>query len=218
MPNAAGVNRFTWNLRYPGVESPKAADLATWDRPDGPLIAPGEYRIALSANGSSADVPFVLTANPIMATEQDDLVAQRDFLLGVLESLDRTNRTIDRVDALRDQLAIWRDRTDDSSLLEGIAVVSADLDEIRGNLIDVNMKGSQLWPSGLHEKFNALLDSADGADYAPPKQAIEVTEQLDGQLIGLIAWLADIESEGLAIVNRSIGAAGLSPIGVREAQ
>ena len=45
--------------------------------------------------------------------------------------------------ALRDQLAIWRDRTDDSSLLEGIAAVSADLDEIRGNLIDVNIREVQ---------------------------------------------------------------------------
>ena len=195
--------------------SPKAPDLATWDRPDGPMIVPGSYTVHLKVDGEEFSANWELLADPRIATPPTDLVSQRDFLLGVLEALGRTNATIDRIDTLRTQLDIWSDRIDESTMASQIETIQGELNDIRGQLIDVNMRGSQLWPSGLHEKFNALLDSADGADYAPPKQAFEVTEQLKGQLIGLLAWLEDIESEGLATLNKSIVASGQPPVGAR---
>src|SRR5690606_37701472 len=123
--------------------------------------------------------------------------------------------TVDRVDGLRQQLEIWSERAESDEMKSLVASITGELDDIRARLIDVYRSGAQLYPTGLHEKFNALLDSNDRADYAPPRQAVEVNEKLKGELFGLIAWLADIESEGLAGLNRSIISTGLSPIGVR---
>ena len=57
------------------------------------------------------------------------------------------------------------------------------------------MKQSQLWPSGLHEKLNAMLDSLDGADSAPPQQARDVFAELTAELDELIGKLRDINRE-----------------------
>ena len=43
-------------------------------------------------------------------------------------------------------------------LRKSLADLDKQLGAIRAKLIDVNMKQAQLWPSGLHEKLNALLD------------------------------------------------------------
>ncbi len=213
VPAKAGLNRFVWNLRYPGVESPKAADLKTWDRAEGPMIVPGTYQVSLTVNGETTTESWELLVDPRIEMPQDDLVAQRDFLLTTLEALGQTNGTIDRVDSLRTQLDVWEGRVSEESLSTQLGSLRDELNEIRGRLIDVNMRGSQLWPSGLHEKFNAMMDSSDRADSAPTRQSFEVIEQLRGELVGLVAWLTDIESEGLAGFNRALLARDLPPIG-----
>jgi hypothetical protein len=53
-------------------------------------------------------------------------------------------------------------------------------------LIDVDYRGAQLWPSGLHEKLNALFDTVDSGDHAPARQAREVFAVLSGQLDRLL--------------------------------
>lgn len=75
-------------------------------------------------------------------------------------------------------------------------------------LIDVNMKGSQLYPSGLHEKFNAMLDSVDGSDYAPPKQARDVETMLTQQLEQLKRTLC-LEEGSIADFCQEIATTGL---------
>jgi hypothetical protein len=155
-----------------------------------------------------------LLQDPDISTPHVDLVEQRDYLLKVLEALGTTNKTVDRVDGLRAQLDIWRDRAESDEMIALVNEIRNELDDIRRKLIDVHRSGAQLYPTGLHEKFNALLDSNDRADSAPPRQSVEVYEKLNGELYGLIAWLADIESEGLAGLNRSIVQSGQSPIGM----
>jgi hypothetical protein len=76
------------------------------------------------------------------------------------------------------------------------------------------MKQAQLWPSGLHEKFNALFDSVDGADYAPPQQARDVYAELSAQLDELIGKLRDVGKTKVAKLNEMIQAVGPLEVGV----
>ena len=143
-----------------------------------------------------------------------DLAAQRDFLLEVLAALDKTNRLIDSIDSLLDQLRVWDQRNGDQGLGNSIESIRSELRTMRLGLIDVNMRGSQLWPSGLHEKFNALLDSADGADYAPPQQARDVFAELNRQLTEVQARLGKLEQTEIAKLNRAIADQGLATVGL----
>jgi hypothetical protein len=212
VPAAVGMNRFVWNLRYPGAAAPTAEDLQPWERPDGPMIVPGTYRARLSVDGCSQAQEFEVLPDPRIETGAEDLVAQRDLLLQIRDSLSSTNETIDRIDATLAQIAAWQKRLDDPAVRDAAEAVTSDLRAMRCRLIDVNMKQSQLWPSGLHEKFNALLDSVDGADYAPPRQARDVYAELVGHLDGVVDRLREVEATTLVGLNDAIKATGRPPV------
>ena len=69
-----------------------------------------------------------------------------------------------------------------------------------------------LFPIGLQEKFNALFDAVDSADYVPTRQSAEVftelSERLDEQMMRLKNALAE---EG-NILNRAIAATGIPAV------
>jgi photosystem II stability/assembly factor-like uncharacterized protein len=67
-PGKAGINVASWNMRYAGVELPKA--LREEERPDesdapkGPLALPGSYQVKVEANGHSATQTLQVAADP----------------------------------------------------------------------------------------------------------------------------------------------------------
>ncbi len=214
IPSNAGLNRFVWNFRYPGAVNPVSEDLQPWRRDDGPMAVPGRYQVRLEVDGTSQTQAFEMLPDPRLFTSQDDLCTQRDLLLEIRDTLSRTNETLNAVDAVLAQIALWTSRTNDPAVGEAAGAATEELKAIRAALIDVGMKESQLYPSGLHEKFNALLDSVDGADYAPPQQAREVFASLGMQLEYEIARLANLDQEELRVLERALQATGLPRVGL----
>jgi hypothetical protein len=177
-------------------------------------VLPGTYQVQLTVDGQSQTHAFELLPDPRIATSTTDLQAQHDLLLAVRDSLSQANELINQIDGLLTQLAVWRARTDNTAVQDAANAVEDEARAIRGRLIDVNMKQSQLWPSGLHEKFNALLDSVDGTDYAPPQQARAVYAELCDQLDELSSRLRMINETEVAKLNEAIKATGLPLVGL----
>lgn len=213
-PVEPGVNHFVWNLRYPGAASALGDDLQTWERTDGPMVVPGTYQVRLTVDGESQTHPFEVQRDPRIQTSDEDLAAQRDMILQVRDLLSRNNETLNSLDDLLAQVAIWDHRTDDQAIRDAAATVTASLREVRPKLIDVNMKQSQLWPSGLHEKLNAMMDALDGSDYAPAQQYRDVFAEHVAELDGIAARLKEIDRTEVAALNQAIQAAGLPAVGL----
>ncbi|MDQ3696134.1 MAG: glycosyl hydrolase [Chloroflexota bacterium] len=213
-PAKAGVNRFVWNLRYPGPATVDAGDLQPRERDHGPLAVPGVYQVRLTVGDEERTVPFEVQLDPRVGTSAGDLVAQRDFLLDVRDRLSQNNQLLNRVDALRGQIAAWSERTREPAITARLDELSEALDAMRSELIDVHWAGPQLWPTGLHEKLNALLESADGADFAPPRQARDVLAQLGRHLDELHARFDNLNHTRVAALNDAIRAANLPFVGV----
>jgi photosystem II stability/assembly factor-like uncharacterized protein len=213
-----GINRFVWNLRYPGATRVTGVDLEPWQRDDGPMVLPDPYQVRLTVtmNGQkqSYTQEFEVRPTPRSDAPLAALMAQNDMLFQILNSLSRTNETINQIDGLLAQLALWRNRTSDAAVHTAADGIESAVRAIRAELIDVNMKQSQLWPSGLHEKFNALFDSVDSADYLPPRQAYEVYHLLSAKLEELTGRLKAIDETDIARLNDAIKAAGLSIVGL----
>ncbi|MGY8796755.1 MAG: glycosyl hydrolase, partial [Woeseiales bacterium] len=58
-----GLNRFVWDLRYPGME--RFDDLIMWaDMREGPKAVPGTYRAELTVGSTVRDVEFEILADP----------------------------------------------------------------------------------------------------------------------------------------------------------
>ena len=77
-----GMHRFVWNLRY---ERPDAAEYsysiaAVWGHgtpiePEGPFVLPGDYTVALTANGKRYAAPLKVTEDPRVKVSVADLQA-----------------------------------------------------------------------------------------------------------------------------------------------
>ncbi|HEX7101726.1 MAG TPA: glycosyl hydrolase [Nitrolancea sp.] len=210
----AGLNHFVWNLRLPGAPDVNDAGLESWSRPDGAMVLPGSYQVSLTVDGHSATQAFEVLADPRIPTMRTQLAEQFDFLGEVLGALSATNDMINGSSVLLRQLAAWDERGVAGDAAGEIATTREALDQIRGKLIDVNVWQSQLWPSGLHEKFNALFESVDSADYAPPEQAREVYTQLVAELNDLDERFGTVLNGRLPALNRALSGAGLPAIGL----
>ncbi|HUZ03031.1 MAG TPA: hypothetical protein VMU89_22025, partial [Thermomicrobiaceae bacterium] len=214
-----GMNRFVWNMRLPGAPKVEGAELEPWQRMDGPLVLPGGYRVRLELDGRALEQAFEIEPDPrvrSIPTTPADLAAQFDFLQEVLSALATVNQTINRADALLTQARAWQRRVGAQApaVSKAAEELERELVAIRGELIDVNMRQAQLWPSGLHEKLNALFDSVDSADYAPPRQAREVFAVLTGQLDALTRRFDAAAGERAGALNGAIAAAGIPVVGL----
>jgi photosystem II stability/assembly factor-like uncharacterized protein len=82
LPMAAGMHRFTWDLRYPPLpeKTPSYPIAATPGdtAPDtiAPWAMPGTYTVRLTANGRTLSQPLVVTMDPRVKTSHDDLAQQ----------------------------------------------------------------------------------------------------------------------------------------------
>ena len=207
----AGLNRFHWNLRYPGAEAVEGVD-GWWERPDGPLLVPGQYLAELLVDGEKLTQSFELRADPRVEAAAEDYAAQLAMLLEIRDRLSQNNTLVNRLVKLKAQVDAWTARSDDEELLSMGEALRAEVDRRLPQLINVGYTESQLYASGLHEKFNALFWSVDSADYAPPQQAREVFAQLSDELDGHLADMRSDLSESLADFNARIRALGLEAL------
>ena len=218
-PAHEGVNRLIWDMRYSGAPKVDAPELNTWERPVGPMVVPGTYSLELSVGGKTITQPVEIVHDPRVIATQAELTAQRDLLLHARDRLAETNRAVNRIRTVRGQVAAWENRfrsgeggTNAETVLTAAKELKDELASIEHELIDVHSKSPLLFPIGLHEKFNALFDAVDSADYVPTRQSQEVftelSERLDEQLMRLKNALAE---EG-NVLNRAIAATGIAAV------
>jgi photosystem II stability/assembly factor-like uncharacterized protein len=87
----AGMQRFNWDMRYPGVNN----------GPGGPMAPPGKYAVRLTAGAYNATRNFELQADPRVLADgvtQADLDEQFAFLMRVRDALTETRGLAQRVD------------------------------------------------------------------------------------------------------------------------
>ncbi len=203
-----GLNRFYWNLRFPGAVD-VVDSLASWERPDGPMVVPGQYLAELVLNGETFSQNFEVHADPRLEVSKAAFEHQLSMLLKIRDRLSQNNELINRLVALKHQLRAWTTRTDNPTASAAADVISAEVDDLLPMLINIGKTESQLYPSGLHEKFSALFESVDSADYAPPRQAHEVMQQLSAELEGHIEHVKTALDEKVRAFNAAIQALGL---------
>jgi len=218
-PAHAGLNRLVWDMRYTGVPNIVAPDLNVWERSVGPLVVPGTYTVELTVGDQTFTQPVAITPDPRITASEQDLVSQRDMLLNMRDRLAETHRAVTRIRTVRGQVETWEERFKDNTGDEQAKAVRAaakelqdELAAIERELIDVRSTSPMLFPIGLQEKFNALFDAVDSADYVPTRQSAEaftaLSERLDEQLMRLKSALLE---EG-NLLNRAIAATGVPAV------
>ena len=85
------MNRFVWNLRYPGavrVPGNKTAGEAS----EGPYVLPGYYQVRLTVGDQQATEFFEVVNDPRVQTSLADLAAQQQALFAIRDKISAAHR------------------------------------------------------------------------------------------------------------------------------
>ncbi len=119
LPKEPGHNRFTWDLALPG---PWHANPARSGR-DGPMVLPGEYRVRLTAGGTTVTQPLAVRMDPRITRDGVTLVHLREQLqhnLKVRDMVTEVNQLAASIDEGRARLQSAASAADTLKLLEGL--------------------------------------------------------------------------------------------------
>ena len=92
----AGMQRFTWDMRYPGPWAPNAPNGGA----GGPLAAPGKYSVSLTSGGQTQTRTFALVVDPRVTRDgvtQLDLDGQMAFHLKVRDAISEARKLAESV-------------------------------------------------------------------------------------------------------------------------
>src|SRR5260370_6908771 len=126
IPAKAGLNRFTWDLRY---EVPAKIPLAVYDGGDpiGPLVLPGTYQVRLTVAGKSQVAPLEVKIDPPVQTSPHYLRTQFQLILKMSDRLDEMSKAILSIRELRGQLQALDNRLGPGDPVKSLVSASADL-------------------------------------------------------------------------------------------
>jgi photosystem II stability/assembly factor-like uncharacterized protein len=182
----AGMNRFFWDMRYPGTVMPPPSGAldgfmsVDYSPPTSPIAPPGQYRVRLTVDGEAFEQPFEIHKDPRVKASDADLRAQFELMVDIR---DRFSEVADTVLRIREVRALLKERRVDmpeDSRVEVDAIVQ-QLRQIEGILMI--WMGSEahpmMWsPPGLTEKLSSLSDAVNSGDAKPTESMYAVFEDL----------------------------------------
>ncbi len=171
----AGMNRFFWDMRYPGTQmppSPGALDgfqSVDYSPPSPPVAAPGRYIVRLTVDGQAYEKPFEIRKDPRVKASAADLRAQFELMVDIRDRFSEVADTVMRIREVRAQLDGHRDELTDDSRIKADGILE-QFRQIEGILtIWMGSKAHpMMWsPPGLTEKLSSLSSAVNSGDARP---------------------------------------------------
>lgn len=217
-----GLNRFIWDMRWPGPEriDPPWANLSNKplggdpDSPSGPTVVPGDYQVELIVGSDRQSAAFSIVKDPRLTITSHDYAAQFALLKQLHDKLSELNATVNRIRRVRRQLGALVERLGDqhADLTGKAQSATQSLTAIERVLVDVDRetpRDALRHPAGLNDTFVDLINTVAIADMAPTASADAVSREImagvDTQVAKLNALLAaEISAINRAAAERSI--------------
>ena len=177
---AAGLNRYEWDLRYPGSTYFKG--LIMWGaRPtSGPLALPGMYQVRLTVGGQSFMQPFEVRLDPrLKDVTLADVQAQFKLAMKLRDETTKANDAVVQIRAVREKLTKQLGSPANQKLLKQLGDIEESLYQIR------NRSGQDPlnFPIKLNNRLAALWRSIESGDAKPTDASYKVYNELSAELM-----------------------------------
>jgi photosystem II stability/assembly factor-like uncharacterized protein len=223
LPVAAGLNRFTWDLGWPGAT--KFPGMVLWYRElPATTAVPGFYQARLTVHGQVFTQPFEVRKDPRSTASQEDLEAQFRFLREIRDKLTETHDSIRRIREARGQLQDLEKRLAKEPAMQPIVDAAKELDKkmtaVESALYQTQNRTSEdplNFPIRLDDKLNGVAASSGTGDHRPTAQAVqikgELTAAIDAQLAILrTIWETDLVRFNQLAREKGVAAVILAPV------
>jgi photosystem II stability/assembly factor-like uncharacterized protein len=182
----AGMNRFFWDMRYPGTTMPPPSGAldgfmsVDYSPPTSPIAPPGSYRVRLTVDGKVFEQLFEIHKDPRVKASDADLRAQFDLMVDIRDRFSEVSDTVMRIREVRARIEERRTELRKDSRVKAEAILE-QLRQIEGILMI--WMGSEahpmMWsPPGLTEKLSALSGAVSSGDARPTESMYAVFEDL----------------------------------------
>ncbi|HEX2535389.1 MAG TPA: hypothetical protein VHK69_16705 [Chitinophagaceae bacterium] len=216
---AAGMNQFSWDLRYPPAD--RVEGMILWNGVPGAILAPpGNYQARFRFGSDSVEVPFTLLADPNYKATQADYDAQFAFLWQARRKFNETQQAIKDIRSLRSQVQAFTARQEkdlpaavkaaSDSLLRRIGSIEEALYQTKAR----SMQDVLNYPIRLNDKLAGVFDAANSGNFAPSRQVREVYAELSAAIDAELAAFRKIREQDLPALNELIRKEAIPLIGL----
>ncbi len=211
----AGLNRFAWDLRYEGATV--FPGMVMWvGSPVGPIAAPGDYQVRVTADGETQAQPLKVLRDPRL-TDITDADIQEQFSLAI-KVRDRISEANEAVSLIRDVKGQVRDRIErarDNQITSVGELLNEKLSEVEGEIYQVRLR-SQLdalnYPIRLNNRLANLMLSIETGDGRPTEQAYAALQELSSELDVQLGKLNDALKTEAVRFNQLLADRKLEPV------
>ena len=199
-----GANTFRWDMRYAGADV--LSDAVFQGRSDGPLAAPGSYRVEISVNGKTFSQSFEIVRDPRLELIDADLDEQFNFLIDVRDKLTETMNVVRRIRDLRERATEAVERAGGSNepeLADALRALNDKLYPLEERLVQYRARAGQdliNYPTAIDSKLARLLNFASMGDAPPTDGARELFARLSQGVRERASALEDVERDAFAAV------------------
>ncbi len=214
---AAGSNRFTWNLRYPGyVDFDGRIFWAA--RNAGPVAVPGTYTVRLSVD----DLPpqeqqFEIRLDPRLEGKVTlaELQERFDLALQIRDRVSDANQAVIDIRGIKTEVTDRMDQTEDQQIDNTGEEVNTKLTGVESEIYQIRNQSNQdplNFPIKLNNKLAALMGVVESAEAPPTDQSYAVFTTLSTALDVQLQQMRIIIQEDVARLNELLRQAGLETI------
>ncbi|HET9013698.1 MAG TPA: hypothetical protein VFN38_17865, partial [Gemmatimonadaceae bacterium] len=209
-----GLNRFAWDLRYPGATTFDCMIIWSASPDQGPVAPPGRYQVRVTANGIARTQPVVVRMDPrLRGVSAADLREQFDLAMRIRDRVSAANDAVLRIRRMRSQLAARVAQAPELARQGDSA--SRALRAVEERLYQVQNRSGQdplNYPIRINNRMAALGRSVQSGDARPTAAAYVVFRELSAELDVELRRLDAVVASDVAAFDRSAVARGLAPL------
>ncbi len=217
VPNRAGLNTFSWNLRYPDAVS--FDNLIMWAASTtGPVAPPGTYAVKLTVNGESQSQRFLVRKDPRGTATDADLQEQFRLLIAIRDKTTEANNAVRMVRNMRWNVNDRTGKLPGDKLGEFKSIADGMMKELTAGEQEVYQTRNESnqdplnFPIKLNNEIAGVASYVGHGEYRPTKQAYAVFEELKVELDKQLKAIKSSMDSNLPRLNAILRAAGLEEL------
>ncbi len=207
-----GLNRVVWSMHEKPPRVPPAAQLA-FAGAQGPLVLPGTYTVRMTKGSEVYESKIQVELDRRATYTLADRKAQYDAAMRVHHLFGEESALMDRILALRSELAERGAAANKEALKKNISVLDAKVDAVRKRIVATTEGGAITGEERLREFTDTLYGAILSYDGAPTAYQVERIGVLESDLASINVEFNTLLDQDLPALNKALKAGGLPEIG-----
>jgi photosystem II stability/assembly factor-like uncharacterized protein len=211
-----GMNRFIWDLRYPGATVFPGIVFRGASPGVGPMAPPGEYQVRLTSNGQTLARSLVIRRDPRITNVTDgDLDAQFKLAIQIRDKTSQAHEAVIRIRDIKDQLEKRAASIKEVGLAGAAEALKTKLSQIEEEIYQVRNRSPRdtlNYPIKLNNQLAVLETWVETGDSRPTDQDYAVFQELSAHLAEIVTQLDQVLTADLKRLDDALIARHLDPI------